>query len=185
VRNCRNGPVSGCGAEAAAIPPYARAVLGAIPTLAGEDHRLVADAGSCRACRRFRGLSFNPAARSRSIAAAVERPVPITHGTRPCCHLYNPRPLKSSGRALHDPGARHRRQNLRRLFTSRNPVPTTGAEGRAHWSFSQSGPNGVHLRYQKGANVFCAGYCESVSVKPPSAPQWRSDCFAAEFGRSS
>ncbi len=73
------------------LHPYARGLMGAIPTLSGEDKRLVQIPGSMpRLSAIPPGCSFNPRCGSAFERCRVERPEPISHGTQAvACHLYD------------------------------------------------------------------------------------------------
>ncbi len=73
------------------LHPYARGLMGAIPTLAGEDKRLVQIPGSMpRLSAIPRGCSFNPRCAFAFDRCRVERPEPIQHGAQAvACHLYD------------------------------------------------------------------------------------------------
>jgi peptide/nickel transport system ATP-binding protein len=73
------------------LHPYARGLMGAIPTLAGEDKRLVQIPGSMpRLSAIPPGCSFNPRCISVFDRCRVDRPEPIRHDTQSvACHLYD------------------------------------------------------------------------------------------------
>jgi peptide/nickel transport system ATP-binding protein len=73
------------------LHPYAKGLMGAIPTLAGEDHRLVQIPGAMpRLSAIPPGCSFNPRCAFVFDRCRVERPEPIRHGTQSvACHLYD------------------------------------------------------------------------------------------------
>jgi peptide/nickel transport system ATP-binding protein len=73
------------------LHPYAKGLMGAIPTLAGEDKRLVQIPGAMpRLSAIPQGCSFNPRCASVFDRCRVERPEPIPHGTQSvACHLYD------------------------------------------------------------------------------------------------
>src|SRR5919206_993760 len=73
------------------LHPYARGLMGAIPTLAGEDKRLVQIPGSMpRLSAIPPGCSFNPRCGFAFDRCRVERPEPIRHGAQQvACHLYD------------------------------------------------------------------------------------------------
>jgi peptide/nickel transport system ATP-binding protein len=73
------------------LHPYAKGLMGAIPTLAGEDKRLVQIPGSMpRLSAIPPGCPFNPRCGFVFDRCRVERPEPITHGTQAvACHLYD------------------------------------------------------------------------------------------------
>jgi peptide/nickel transport system ATP-binding protein len=79
------------------LHPYAKGLMGAIPTLAGEDKRLVQIPGSMpRLSAIPPGCSFNPRCAFAFDRCRVERPEPIRHGTQAvACHLYD-EPAKES-----------------------------------------------------------------------------------------
>jgi peptide/nickel transport system ATP-binding protein len=72
------------------LHPYARGLRGAIPTLAGEDKRLVQIPGSMpRLSAIPPGCPFNPRCGSVFDRCRVERPEPVQHGAQAvACHLY-------------------------------------------------------------------------------------------------
>src|ERR1700746_606187 len=74
------------------LHPYAKGLMGAIPTLTGEDKRLVQIPGSMpRLSAIPPGCSFNPRCAFAFDRCRVERPEPIPHGTQAvACHLYDP-----------------------------------------------------------------------------------------------
>ena len=73
------------------LHPYAKGLMGAIPTLAGEDHRLVQIPGAMpRLSAIPQGCSFNPRCGSVFDRCRVERPEPVPHGAQAvACHLYD------------------------------------------------------------------------------------------------
>ena len=73
------------------LHPYAKGLMGAIPTLAGEDHRLVQIPGSMpRLSAIPPGCSFNPRCGFVFDRCRVERPEPIRHGAQSvACHLFD------------------------------------------------------------------------------------------------
>jgi peptide/nickel transport system ATP-binding protein len=73
------------------LHPYAKGLMGAIPTLAGEDKRLVQIPGSMpRLSAIPQGCSFNPRCAFAFDRCRIERPDPIRHGTQAvACHLYD------------------------------------------------------------------------------------------------
>ena len=73
------------------LHPYAKGLMGAIPTLAGEDKRLVQIPGSMpRLSAIPPGCSFNPRCAFAFDRCRVERPEPIRHGSHAvACHLYD------------------------------------------------------------------------------------------------
>jgi peptide/nickel transport system ATP-binding protein len=73
------------------LHPYAKGLMGAIPTLAGEDKRLVQIPGSMpRLSAIPPGCPFNPRCGFVFDRCRVERPDPITRGTQAvACHLYD------------------------------------------------------------------------------------------------
>ena len=74
--------------------PYARGLMGAIPTLAGEDKRLVQIPGSMpRLSAIPEGCSFNPRCGFAFDRCRVERPEPLQHGSHAvACHLLDTAP---------------------------------------------------------------------------------------------
>jgi peptide/nickel transport system ATP-binding protein len=73
------------------LHPYARGLMGAIPTLSGEDKRLVQIPGSMpRLSAIPAGCSFNPRCASAFDRCRIERPEPIRQGAQSvACHLYD------------------------------------------------------------------------------------------------
>ncbi|MGY3696880.1 peptide/nickel transport system ATP-binding protein [Bradyrhizobium sp. USDA 3240] len=74
------------------LHPYAKGLMGAIPTLAGEDKRLVQIPGSMpRLSAIPQGCPFNPRCAFVFDRCRVERPEPIRHGDQSvACHLFEP-----------------------------------------------------------------------------------------------
>jgi peptide/nickel transport system ATP-binding protein len=72
------------------LHPYARGLMGAIPTLAGEDRRLIQIPGAMpRLSAIPPGCAFNPRCGLAFDRCRVERPEPIRQGTQAvACHLY-------------------------------------------------------------------------------------------------
>jgi peptide/nickel transport system ATP-binding protein len=73
------------------LHPYARGLMGAIPTLVGEDKRLVQIPGSMpRLSAIPPGCPFNPRCGFAFDRCRVERPEPLPHGAQAvACHLYD------------------------------------------------------------------------------------------------
>ena len=73
------------------LHPYAKGLMGAIPTLAGDAERLVQIPGSMpRLSAIPPGCAFNPRCAFAFDRCRVERPEPIRHGTQAvACHLYD------------------------------------------------------------------------------------------------
>jgi peptide/nickel transport system ATP-binding protein len=73
------------------LHPYAKGLMGAIPTLAGEDKRLVQIPGSMpRLAAIPPGCSFNPRCTFAFDRCRIERPEPQECGTQAvACHLYD------------------------------------------------------------------------------------------------
>src|SRR6187431_3160755 len=73
------------------LHPYAKGLMGAIPTLAGEDKRLVQIPGSMpRLSAIPPGCSFNPRCAFAFDRCRVDRPEPIKQGSHAvACHLYD------------------------------------------------------------------------------------------------
>ncbi|MGA7803376.1 ABC transporter ATP-binding protein [Bradyrhizobium sp.] len=71
------------------LHPYARGLMGAIPTLAGEDRRLVQIPGAMpRLSAIPPGCAFNPRCGLAFDRCRIERPEPIRHGAQAvACHL--------------------------------------------------------------------------------------------------
>jgi peptide/nickel transport system ATP-binding protein len=80
------------------LHPYAKGLMGAIPTLTGEDHRLVQIPGSMpRLSAIPPGCPFNPRCTSVFDRCRVERPEPIARGAQAvACHLYDNRLSESA-----------------------------------------------------------------------------------------
>jgi oligopeptide/dipeptide ABC transporter ATP-binding protein len=76
------------------LHPYAKGLMGAIPTLAGDAPRLVQIPGSMpRLSAIPPGCSFNPRCASVFDRCRVDRPEPLLHGTQSvACHLYDTAP---------------------------------------------------------------------------------------------
>ncbi|HZR86651.1 MAG TPA: ABC transporter ATP-binding protein [Bradyrhizobium sp.] len=73
------------------LHPYAKGLMGAIPTLTGEDHRLVQIPGAMpRLSAIPPGCPFHPRCAQVFDRCRVERPEPLAHGTQAvACHLYD------------------------------------------------------------------------------------------------
>jgi peptide/nickel transport system ATP-binding protein len=73
------------------LHPYAKGLMGAIPTLASEANRLVQIPGSMpRLSAIPQGCSFNPRCSQAFDRCRIERPEPIKHGRQSvACHLYD------------------------------------------------------------------------------------------------
>ena len=73
------------------LHPYAKGLMGAIPTLAGDAARLVQIPGSMpRLSAIPPGCAFNPRCAFAFDRCRIERPEPIRHGTQAvACHLYD------------------------------------------------------------------------------------------------
>ncbi|WP_315719136.1 MULTISPECIES: ABC transporter ATP-binding protein [unclassified Bradyrhizobium] len=73
------------------LHPYAKGLMGAIPTLAGEDKRLVQIPGSMpRLSAIPPGCSFNPRCNAAFDRCRIDRPEPLRQGTQAvACHLYD------------------------------------------------------------------------------------------------
>ncbi|MGY4496693.1 oligopeptide/dipeptide ABC transporter ATP-binding protein [Bradyrhizobium sp. GM24.11] len=80
------------------LHPYAKGLMGAIPTLAGDDKRLVQIPGSMpRLSAIPRGCSFNPRCAFAFDRCRVERPEPLPRGTQSvACHLYDSVPAETA-----------------------------------------------------------------------------------------
>lgn len=80
------------------LHPYAKGLMGAIPTLAGDDKRLVQIPGSMpRLSAIPRGCSFNPRCAFAFDRCRVDRPEPLARGTQSvACHLYDSVPAESA-----------------------------------------------------------------------------------------
>jgi peptide/nickel transport system ATP-binding protein len=73
------------------LHPYAKGLMGAIPTLTGEDHRLVQIPGAMpRLSAIPPGCPFNPRCAAAFDRCRLERPEPKPHGAQTvACHLYD------------------------------------------------------------------------------------------------
>ncbi|WP_315706299.1 MULTISPECIES: ABC transporter ATP-binding protein [unclassified Bradyrhizobium] len=73
------------------LHPYAKGLMGAIPTLAGEDKRLVQIPGSMpRLSAIPAGCAFNPRCDFAFDRCRIERPEPLRQGAQAvACHLYD------------------------------------------------------------------------------------------------
>src|ERR1700753_333205 len=73
------------------LHPYAKGLMGVIPTLAGEDKRLVAKPGpEPRLSAIPKGCSFNPRCAFAFDRCRVDRPEPLPQGAQGvACHLYD------------------------------------------------------------------------------------------------
>ncbi|MGJ4904862.1 ABC transporter ATP-binding protein [Bradyrhizobium sp. HKCCYLS2058] len=73
------------------LHPYAKGLMGAIPTLAGEEKRLVQIPGSMpRLSAIPPGCSFNPRCSFAFDRCRIDRPEPLRQGTQAvACHLYD------------------------------------------------------------------------------------------------
>jgi peptide/nickel transport system ATP-binding protein len=73
------------------LHPYAKGLMGAIPTLAGEDKRLVQIPGAMpRLSAIPQGCSFNPRCSFAFDRCRVDRPEPLRQGNQAvACHLYD------------------------------------------------------------------------------------------------
>ena len=73
------------------LHPYAKGLMGAIPTLTGEDHRLVQIPGAMpRLSAIPPGCPFNPRCAAAFDRCRTERPEPKPHGAQAvACHLYD------------------------------------------------------------------------------------------------
>lgn len=80
------------------LHPYAKGLMGAIPTLAGDDKRLQQIPGSMPApLGDPRGCSFNPRCAFAFDRCRVERPEPLPRGAQSvACHLYDSVPAESA-----------------------------------------------------------------------------------------
>ena len=74
------------------LHPYARGLMGAIPTLASDAARLVQIPGAMpRLSAIPQGCSFNPRCASAFERCRIDRPEPLRHGAQAvACHLYDP-----------------------------------------------------------------------------------------------
>jgi len=73
------------------LHPYAKGLMGAIPTLTGADHRLVQIPGAMpRLSAIPPGCPFNPRCAAAFDRCRIERPEPLAHGAQAvACHLYD------------------------------------------------------------------------------------------------
>ena len=80
------------------LHPYAKGLMGAIPTLASDATRLVQIPGSMpRLSAIPTGCPFNPRCAFAFDRCRVERPEPIMHGTQAvACHLYDAAPAETA-----------------------------------------------------------------------------------------
>jgi peptide/nickel transport system ATP-binding protein len=80
------------------LHPYAKGLMGAIPTLAGEEKRLVQIPGSMpRLSAIPPGCSFNPRCAFAFDRCRVDRPEPLKQGSHAvACHLYDTAPVKET-----------------------------------------------------------------------------------------
>jgi peptide/nickel transport system ATP-binding protein len=80
------------------LHPYAKGLMGAIPTLAGEDKRLVQIPGSMpRLSAIPPGCSFNPRCAFAFDRCRLERPEPLKHGSHSvACHLFDTAPNETA-----------------------------------------------------------------------------------------
>ena len=80
------------------LHPYAKGLMGAIPTLAGEDKRLVQIPGSMpRLSAIPPGCSFNPRCAFAFDRCRVDRPEPLKHGSHAvACHLFDTAPNEAA-----------------------------------------------------------------------------------------
>jgi peptide/nickel transport system ATP-binding protein len=74
------------------LHPYARGLMGAIPTLASDAARLVQIPGAMpRLSAIPQGCSFNPRCAGAFDRCRIDRPEPLRHGAQAvACHLYDP-----------------------------------------------------------------------------------------------
>jgi peptide/nickel transport system ATP-binding protein len=80
------------------LHPYAKGLMGAIPTLGGEDKRLVQIPGSMpRLSAIPPGCSFNPRCAFAFDRCRVDRPEPLRHGSHAvACHLFDTAPNQTA-----------------------------------------------------------------------------------------
>ena len=80
------------------LHPYAKGLMGAIPTLSGEDKRLVQIPGSMpRLSAIPPGCSFNPRCAFAFDRCRVDRPEPLQHGSHAvACHLFDTAPNEAA-----------------------------------------------------------------------------------------
>jgi peptide/nickel transport system ATP-binding protein len=80
------------------LHPYAKGLMGAIPTLASDSARLVQIPGTMpRLSAIPRGCPFNPRCTFAFDRCRVERPEPVAHGTQSvACHLYDAVPTDTA-----------------------------------------------------------------------------------------
>ena len=158
------------------LHPYAKGLMGAIPTLAGEDKRLVQIPGSMpRLSAIPQGCSFNPRCAFAFDRCRIERPEPIRHGAQAvACHLYDSdrkghRGMSAALCRRQEPASR-----LRRLETVAQP------HARRRPSGISEGGRRRHLRHQEGRDL-CAGRRIRLRKDHGGADGRRT--VAAELGR--
>ncbi len=160
------------------LHPYAKGLMGAIPTLAGDAKRLVQIPGSMpRLSAIPPGCSFNPRCAFAFDRCRIERPEPIRHGTQAvACHLYD---AASKGNRGMTSGALRRRQEpaprVRRLKTVAQP----GARRRP--SGIPEGGRRRHLRHRQGRDL-CAG--RRIRLRQDHRRADGGRAAAADLGRS-
>ena len=161
------------------LHPYAKGLMGAIPTLAGEDKRLVQIPGSMpRLSAIPPGCPFNPRCAFAFDRCRIERPEPIRTARRPWPAI-SMTPAAPRRRPRHECGALCRCEE----FAPRVRRLETVAQPRARRRPSRISESGRrrHLRHQEGRN-FRAGRRIRLGQDHRRADGGRP--VAAEFGRS-
>ena len=135
------------------LHPYAKGLMGAIPTLAGEDKRLVQIPGSMpRLSAIPPGCSFNPRCAFAFDRCRVDRPEPLQHGSQAvACHLYDT--ARTGDRSMTASFVDVR--NLRRVFDVSKPWLNRVLEG-GHLEFLKA-VDGVTFDIRKGETFALVG----------------------------
>ena len=152
------------------LHPYAKGLMGAIPTLAGEDKRLVQIPGSMpRLSAIPQGCSFNPRCDFAFDRCRIERPEPIRHGTQAvACHLYD----AVARKARHDLALCRRQESaagVRRFETVAQPRARRRPSG-----ISQGGRR-RDLRHQRRARLL-RWSANPARARPRSRGWWSGCC---------